>query len=113
MLRGADTHNGCHNARVLTKRITKLGYRGSYDSVRRLVARWRNEVAGESQVAQAVVPAPSANRVAWLLFLSPDDLEADDRHLASAIQQRCPDLQVAAELSRAFIRLVKGLSQNW
>lgn len=64
--------DGCHNARVLTSKIATNGYRGSYDSVRRLVAGWRLEVkrgAGTRQDQAVRAPAPSAKRVAWLMFL--------------------------------------------
>jgi transposase len=102
-------NSGCHNARILTKKITALGYRGSYDSVRRLVAHWRQEAKLRTRTQQgqaAKTPMLSAKRVAWLMFLSPDDLEGNDRNLATAIQERCPDLQVAAELAHDFVRLV-------
>lgn len=116
---------GCYNARTLMREIVERGYRGSYDAVKRRVAAWRpaRDVSPSgsrscpSQRPRPAVDPPSANRVAWLLFLRPeelDDKELDDkerdgkdRRLADAIQRRCPSLAAAAELSHAFCDLVK------
>jgi transposase len=42
------------------------------------------------------------------MFLSPDDLESKERSLVTMIQDRCPDLQVAADLAHDFVCLVKN-----
>lgn len=67
---------GCRNAQTLTTKVAALGYHGSYDSIRRLVARWRvpSSKPGEQDKGSArarAIPMHSASRVAWLLFLNP------------------------------------------
>jgi transposase len=74
------------------------------------VAGWRleaNRGAGTRQDQAVKAPAPSAKRVAWLMFLPLDDLDPHERNLATRIQERCPELQVAADLAHDFTRLVK------
>lgn len=112
---------GCFNARVLMREITAQGYRGSYDAVRRRVAAWRqpqrstpgaimhSPASGNSpsQRRRSTADRPSANRVAWLLFLRPEELNDQEQSLREAICRRCPALAEAAGLAHAFCDLVK------
>ena len=112
---------GCFNARVLMREITAQGYRGSYDAVRRRVAAWRHPQRSatgatvylpgsgnsSSQRRRSTVDRPSANRVAWLLFLRPQELNNPEQSLREAVCLRCPALAEAAELAHAFCDLVK------
>ena len=103
-------NEGCHNARILTDTITAQGYRGTYYAVRRRVRAWRQELPAsraEIPAARRQVDVPSANRTAWLLFLPPQELDADERRLAEALQEQCPTLRVAARLAQEFAQLVK------
>lgn len=106
---------GCHNARTLTQELVERGYRGSYDAVRRSVATWRHVrdashsgvLATPSHRPRTPVGPPSANRVAWLLFLQPAELDDEEQRLADAICRRCPSLADAAKLAHDFCDLVK------
>ena len=106
---------GCFNARVLMHEITAQGYRGSYDAVRRRVADWRQPqrtttgatTNSPSQRRRSTADRPSANRVAWLLFLLPEGLNDQEQSLQEAVCRRCPALAEAAELAHAFCDLVK------
>jgi transposase len=112
---------GCFNARVVMREITAQGYRGSYDAVRRRVAGWRqpqrtatgttvhSPSSGNSprQRRRSTADRPSANRVAWLLFLRPEELNDQEQSLREAVCRRCPALAEAAELAHAFCDLVK------
>ncbi len=114
---------GCFNARVLMREITAQGYRGSYDAVRRRVAAWRqpqrsatNSAAADSTTGnhstsehrhRSALDCPSASRVAWLLFLRPEELKDQERSLREAICRGCPALAEAADLAHAFCDLVK------
>lgn len=107
-------NEGCHNARILTRKIIELGYRGTYDSVRRRVAKWRRNLSPHGADAPSTRPLksakadiPSANRTAWILFLDPQELDLDERRLAEALQEQCPPLRVAAQLAREFVQFVK------
>jgi transposase len=86
-------NEGCHNARTLTKELQRLGYRGSYFSVRSAVARWRraqrrghNLAEGQARRVSPANKAPSARQVAWLLFLNEQELEPTEQRLVRAIQ---------------------------
>lgn len=103
-------NEGCHNARILTQKLTAQGYRGTYYAVRRRVARWRRDSLAAGAATPAVRPladVPSANRTAWLLFLTPEELEPDERRLADAVHEQCPALHLAAQLAQEFAQLVK------
>ena len=94
-----------------------VAYQGSYDSIRRLVARWRvpSSEPGEQDKASArvrAIPVHSASRVAWLLFLNPQDLDEADERLSQSIQEHCPELREAANLTREFVQIVKGRKAN-
>jgi transposase len=113
---------GCFNARVLMCEITAQGYRGSYDAVKRRVAGWRLQQRSATNSAADSTPGnnsssehrrrpaldrPSASRVAWLLFLRPEELKDHEQRLREAICLRCLTLNEAAELGHAFCDLVK------
>jgi transposase len=111
---------GCCNAATLTRELVSRGYRGSYYAVKRRVAAWRPErrtttqpgldsskSRSASQHLRSSVDRPSANRVAWLLFLHPGELREQEQPLREAICRRCPILAKAAELSQEFCELVK------
>lgn len=112
---------GCFNARVLMREITAQGYCGSYDAVRRRVADWRQPQRATtgatmhslgsgnspSQRRRSAADRPSANRVAWLLFLRPEVLIDQEQSLRESVCRRCPALAEAAELAHAFCDLVK------
>jgi transposase len=112
---------GCFNARTLMREITAQGYRGSYDAVKRRVADWRQPQRAAiyatvsptgngkppSQRRRSTANRPSANRVSWLMFLRPEELDDQKQSLREAICRRCPTLAKAAELAHAFCDLVK------
>lgn len=110
---------GCHNAQTLMREISEQGYRGSYDAVKRRVAAWRQgrrsatttpTTTGSESVSErhrAALERPSASRVAWLLFLHPEELKDPEQRLREAIFRHCPTLAEATELAHAFCNLVK------
>jgi transposase len=109
---------GCFNAATLTRELVERGYRGSYDAVRRRVATWRQErrsaarhdsATGSraSHRSRSSLDRPSANRVAWLLFLHPEELKDQEQRRREAICRHCPALAEAAELAHDFCDLVK------
>lgn len=107
-------NTGCHNMRSLTGQLVTLGYRVSYESVRCQVASWRRALpdgmkqsSTPAQRAASAANVPSANRVAWLLFLQPQELDAHDQRLAQALQRTCPPLRIVTELAHDFTDLVK------
>jgi transposase len=122
---------GCFNARTLMREITERGYQGSYDAVKRRVATWRQPRHDATSTATDATTArnsidkghrsslehPSASRVAWLLFLRPEELKSQEQLLRDATCRHCPVLAEAAELAHAFCDLVKhrqaGSLSDW
>lgn len=112
---------GCFNARILMREITERGYHGSYDAVKRRVATWRQpwhdatSTSTHSTTASNSIGArrrssldhPSASRVAWLLFLRPEELKSQEQLLRDAICRHSPALAEVAELAHDFRDLVK------
>jgi transposase len=108
---------GCHNAATLMQEVVKQGFRGSYSTMRRILAPWRAQQTSiaahcHDPIASGSVGPPSANRVAWLLFLRAEELDDEDIRLVEAIRRRCPQLDKAADLSQDFTELFKKRSAN-
>lgn len=60
-----------------------------------------------SRRSRSSLDRPSANRVAWLLFLHPEELQDQEQQVREAICRHCPALAEAAELAHDFCDLVK------
>jgi hypothetical protein len=80
----------------LTRELAERGFTGSYDTVRRRVARWRRVVAeplpsdSTASVAPGAVRCPSSNCVTWLLLDDEKNLTPMDNALLDALQRLCP-----------------------
>lgn len=100
---------GCHSARQLTDELKAQGFNGSYDMVRRRVAKWRDRSESGRGVSQARRSAgrPSSRRVAWLLIKPESDRNDEESLLAKAIFEKCSPLETAAGLACEFIRIVQ------
>jgi len=75
---------GCHNAAALTTELRQQGFRGSYYSVKRRVARWRH--LGPSRASSAATPdharlRPASHRIAWLMLRPDTELLDEERAL--------------------------------
>jgi transposase len=96
---------GCHSAAQLTRELKRLGFKGSYCSVKRRVARW--EKCSDAPSARSMdKQAPSAKRTAWMILKSPDGLNEDERGFLSALEHRCPDIALAVQLAGEFVSMV-------
>lgn len=106
-------NGGCHNARTLTAELERLGFRGSYDMVRRAVGRWRERPHGPAsspaEVARrrAAASCPSANSVAWLMLKSEAEDTPEQQSLKAALYAQCPPLKAAATTALEFRDMVK------
>jgi transposase len=104
---------GCHSAVQLLEELRLQGFDGSYELVRRRVARWRTaKPHGPSASKQAATPKTerkrlSSRRVAWLLVKSQDDLDHQEQAMAQALGEHCPALKSASDLSRQFAAIVR------
>lgn len=112
---------GYQNADQLWREIQARGFTGSARTVRYYLARWRAcpGTPGPKGTAPlpTPIPAPPARRVrsphqaAWLLFRSPDDLDADDRAYLDRLLPLCPDLRCLYTLVHDFERLIRTRDQ--
>jgi transposase len=102
---------GCHNAAQLAKELTAQGFKGSYHSVRRQLARWRpkGSSAGrhEQKPVRSIPRHVSPSRLAWLLLKAEKDRSPEERDLIQALEERSPELKEAMELSRQFMEMVR------
>lgn len=104
---------GCQNAIQLTHELRERGFDGSYDMVRRRVARWRQQRAtGPPESVRQVssrtrVQRPSSNRVAWLLLYPPSDPADEDQRLMAKLRAACPQLAAASKLATEFPTMLK------
>jgi len=105
---------GCRNAATLFRELQQKGFTGSYSSVSRRVAVWRDRVQHDHAAAPALTRKqirtrrPSPRRVAWLLTLKRTDLKAEEQILRQTLRTVCPLLKRAGTLARWFARLVRN-----
>jgi transposase len=57
--------------------------------------------------APPTLPRFSVRQTSWLLLRSPQELEQDERAYLAALGQRWPQADLAGELARAFLALVR------
>jgi transposase len=104
---------GCHNAAQLTRELASRGFDGSYDMVRRRVARWRSAAAAKQSLAPSLSPGrplglrPSSNRVAWWLLADEQKLTPRESAFMDALRRGCPEVEGAAGLAREFVTMVR------
>jgi transposase len=103
---------GCQNAVQLTNELRQRGFDGSYDTVRRRVARWRQRsvAASTGPITQAnpkKVRRPSSNCIAWLLLYPPSDADDPDQLLLEKLRLECSQLAIASKLATEFVSMLK------
>jgi len=104
---------GCHNAARLFTELKERGFNGSCYTVRRYLARWRrtDRQAGKEEAVGGALPRvierPSSSRVSWLLLKADAEVTAEEQLFLQRLRERCPALQVAAEVAREFATMVK------
>jgi transposase len=105
------TGEGCGNGARLFREIRERGYAGSYPVVRDYLSRRR-------PAKEPLPPAPPTVRdVTGWIARHPDSLTDDDRSRLNAILERCPELQTASDMVRAFAAMITQLTgqdlQQW
>ena len=106
---------GLEHAAELARALWATGFRGSYQTVRRVLATLRRTRSREGaragpRPADARTPggasrAPSPRQTAWLLrnaAAEPDELTSEERAYVAALTTACPALARAQMLARAF-----------
>ena len=99
---------GCHNAVQLTSELRTRGFSGSYDMVRRFVAKWRKLRKCKNDINFKSIPPPHDNprSMAWLLLKPADEREPAEERLVQRFCESCADVQQAVRLVQDFRNLV-------
>lgn len=105
---------GCHDAAQLYREFRDRGFTGSYNMVRRRVARWRDPAEAGSTpgpkaaaASRSVTRRPSATRVTWILIKEEQALKDEELRLRKTLLDRCEPLRTATRLAHEFGRLVR------
>jgi transposase len=113
--RGVDAHRdhlqrrwqaGCTNARLLFRELQDQGFTGSYYSVRRYVATWRNVRRAESRVPDPIRKPSSRCVAAWLLKPAAER-SGEEQAFLDVLVEKCPVLKDAAEACGEFETLLR------
>lgn len=99
---------GCHNAVDLTKELEEKGFTGSYDAVRRYVAKWRSPSKDNESTLNCSSTAVSPRSMAWLLFKQGTDPQPEQESLVNAFCELCPSAGKATTLVQSFRGAVAG-----
>jgi len=114
---------GCWNGTQLLEEIRKLGYIGSDALFRLFLSQVRKhhqtayalELSTDQRsvnVAEDIPPKPmpkhrmSPTRASWLCMCQPDKLNEQQRKLVEQLRAAHPDLEIAYQLSQAFVSMV-------
>jgi transposase len=103
---GARWQAGCHNATDLASELRQRGFSGSYDMVRRFVAKWRKQCKSQSTFKSAPSPQDNPRSMAWLLMKPANEREPAEEHLVQKFCKSCADVGQAAVLVQDFRILV-------
>jgi transposase len=106
---------GCHNAARLFEELKTKGFAGSYHSVRRRVARWREQTRGGNSGADPRPigrPRYSPRRVVQVLLKPQAELTVDEATLRERVEQEDGSLARTAELGRLFRAMIRERRQD-
>jgi transposase len=99
---------GCQNAAALTAELRKQGFDGSYNMVRRRVAKWRKSDGRSDRPKQtAGFRRLSPKTMAWLMLTSPQALEPEQLILVQRFFEQCPAAEQVSRLGRRFAEMVR------
>jgi hypothetical protein len=102
---------GCHNSMRLWQELKEKGYAGSFYTVRRRLATWReprqpSQPDGQPSAHDKRVWKPSSRAVAWLL-LEPQRTDAPEKQaFLVALRELWPELDASVVLVQEFRRMV-------
>jgi transposase len=101
---------GCHNSMRLWNELKEKGYTGSFYTVRRRLAAWRepkDQPKGQSSTLRnKPVWKPSSRTVAWLL-IEPQRADSSEKQtFLAALRRLWPELDPSVALVQEFRRMV-------
>jgi transposase len=102
---------GCQNASTLTAELRLMGYKGSYDMVRRCVAGWRQRCNSHdnrvrTRFARQPLHCDSPRSIAWALMKPSVAEQPDQQRLAKLFRESCPEVDRGVQLALQFRQLV-------
>jgi transposase len=92
---------GCDSGEKLHRELAEHGVIVSERTVRRFLVRMRADTA-----PTAKPPMPKVREAATLVLTHPDALTEDDKTLAKALRDRCPELNTVARLAESFAEML-------
>ncbi len=98
---------GCRNAATLTTELRARGFIGSYDTIRRFVAGWREAGAKNIAHVKRLPRPPSPKSVAWWLLKPQSDRTDEQRCFVELFCRECPPVATAATLANEFACMVR------
>lgn len=112
---------GGTNAVKLWQELKSHGFRGSYDIVRREVAKWRKPTPAKTDSKPQPpltrsAARPSARRISWMLWQGTEELCEEDQRLVEELKQS-PEIVLATELIGEFATIIRQREldrfKNW
>lgn len=105
---------GCRIAIQLTQELREHGFTGSYDSVRRLVAKWRvrkpqraDPLSVKHRHKTCTIHQPSSKQISFWILRQTAPLEPDEQLFLDTLANQALEVSQAAKLSREFQRLLR------
>jgi len=114
---------GCDNAFALWQEIKAKGFAGSDTTVRRFIAKWREDpcISSQGQPLRKKLASefslPSPRKGVWLLIGKEEDLKLEDRTIRDKLYELCPEIFAAAWMAYEFGEIVRNrrvdLFEEW
>jgi transposase len=92
---------GCTNAIHLHAELKELGYRGHYQTISDYLRPRRRQ-----RIRDVDPPAPGVRQITGWMMRHPDRLRDDDRQQLAEFCARCPQVDAASGLVRAFAEIL-------
>ncbi|WP_456294040.1 ISL3 family transposase [Streptomyces mirabilis] len=99
-------HDGCHDSAQLHEEIRTLGFRGSIQTTRRYLRRFKSSTAAPP--APRVAPRP--RRIVRWIMTNPGNLADEDALTLKEIRAACPELDAATGHVRDFATMMRDLT---
>ncbi len=95
---------GCHNMAGIYRELSTKEYKGSYESVRNVVLRLRQE--DRHSPLQSETPI-SSRQATWLFLRRPEDLTTDEQQTLARLRNLDPEVDLAYDLVQQFAQMMR------
>lgn len=96
---------GCHNMAHIHRELATKGYKGSYESVRNLVAGLRQ---GDRHAPLHCGPSLSSRQAAWLFLRQPEKLTREEQETLAQLRKLDAEGDVTYDLVQQFTHMMRG-----